>query len=119
MPLGPMARKDSLTWFMLGVAQILLGEAIVANGGNEIIKYFIQLSGGGSIAVGIYFLMFLARHEDEFTAAYNKAEKLILEKDPDSGKKILVDGSRPAAKAAWYTIPVVMTFIGLVYALVV
>lgn len=114
-----MARKDSLTWFMLGVAQILLGEAIVANGGNEIIRNFIQLSGGGTIAVGIYFLMFLARHEDEFTAAYNKAEKRILERDPESGQKVLVDASRPGVTAAWYTIPVVMTFIGLVYALVV
>jgi hypothetical protein len=104
---------------MLGVAQILLGEAIVANGGNEIIRNFIQLSGGGTIAVGIYFLMFLARHEDEFTAAYNKAEKRILERDPESGQKVLVDASRPGVTAAWYTIPVVMTFIGLVYALVV
>ncbi len=103
----------------MGVAQILLGEAIVANGGNEIIRNFIQLSGGGTIAVGIYFLMFLARHEDEFTAAYNKAEKRILERDPESGQKVLVDASRPGVTAAWYTIPVVMTFIGLVYALVV
>ena len=108
-----MARSDSITWFMLGVAQLLLGEALLDAGTSEVLAQLIQLSGGGTIALGIYFLLFLARHESEFATAYNKAEKMVLEVNPDTGQKELVDDSPKALKAAWYAIPVGMTFIGL------
>mgnify|MGYP001309892849 CR=1 FL=1 len=109
-----MARSDSMTWFALGVAQLLLGEAILEAGTTDVLAQVIKMSGGGTIALGFYFLIFLARHEDEFSMVYNKAEKLVLEVDPESGKKVLVDDSRPGIKAAWYSIPVLMTFIGLI-----
>jgi len=108
-----MARSDSLTWFMLGVAQLLLGEALLDAGASEMLAQMIQLSGGGTIALGIYFLLFLARHESEFTQAYNKAEKMVLEVNPDTGQKELIDDSPKALKAAWYAVPIGMTFIGL------
>jgi hypothetical protein len=98
---------------MLGVAQLLLGEALLDAGASEMLAQMIQLSGGGTIALGIYFLLFLARHESEFTQAYNKAEKMVLEVNPDTGQKELVDNSPKALKAAWYALPVGMTFIGL------
>lgn len=107
-----MARKDSLTWFMMGIAQILIGEAIINAGTSEIIGSLIQLSGGGTIALGIYFLLFIARHDTEFSELYSKAEKTIMLTDPATGRKELVDDSPKAVKAAWYAVPVVMTFIG-------
>ena len=64
--------------------------------------YTLGGSGGG-----------VARHEDEFSAAYSKAEKTVLSVNPETGKKDLVDDSPRAVKAAWYAIPVVMTFIGM------
>jgi hypothetical protein len=103
-----MARKDSLTWFMLGIAQILIGDAIA----GEIIGPLIQASGGGTLALGIYFLLFVARHDEEFSELYSKAEKTILHTDPATGRKELVDDSPKGVKAAWYAVPVVMTFIG-------
>ncbi len=109
-----MARQDSLLWFLMGVAQLLLGDALLSSGVSDTIGQLIQMSGGGTIALGIYFLIFLARHESEFSQAYNKAEKLILETDPVTGKKVLRDNSPRAIKAIWYTIPVGMTFIGLI-----
>ena len=108
-----MARSDSITWFMLGVAQLLLGEALLDAGTSDMLAQLIQLSGGGTIACGIYFLLFLARHESEYANAYNKPEKMVLEVNPDTGEKELVDDSPKALKAAWYAIPVGMTFIGL------
>jgi hypothetical protein len=98
---------------MLGVAQLLLGEALLDAGASEMLAQMIQLSGGGTIALGIYFLLFLARHESEFTQAYNKAEKMVLEVNPDTGQKELIDDSPKALKAAWYALPIGMTFIGL------
>ncbi len=109
-----MARSDSITWFMLGVAQLLLGEALLDAGASEMLAQMIQLSGGGTIALGIYFLLFLARHESEFAQAYSKAEKMVLEVNPDTGQKELIDDSPKALKAAWYAVPIGMTFIGLV-----
>ncbi len=107
-----MAREDSLTWFMMGIAQILIGEAIIDAGTSEIMGSLIQWSGGGTLALGIYFLLFVARHDDEFGELYNKAEKTILQTNPSTGRKEEVDASPKVVKAAWYAVPVVMTFIG-------
>jgi hypothetical protein len=107
-----MARKDSLTWFMMGIAQILIGEAIIDAGTGDVIGELIQWSGGGTLALGIYFLLFVARHDDEFSELYNKAEKTIMQTDPSTGRKELVDDSPKGVRAAWYAVPVVMTFIG-------
>jgi len=98
---------------MLGVAQLLLGEALMESGTSEVLAQLIQVSGGGTIALGFYFLIFLARHEAEFTDAYSKLEKTVLVTDPVTGKKQLVDDSSKPIKAAWYAVPAVMTFIGL------
>ncbi|RAH04913.1 MAG: hypothetical protein CMA00_005155 [Methanobacteriota archaeon] len=108
-----MARKDSLTWFMMGIAQLLIGEALLDSGTPELMAQLIQLTGGGTIALGIYFLLFIARHEDEFSKVYSKAEKTVMVTNPGSGKKELVDDSPGAIKAAWYAVPVGMTFLGL------
>ena len=42
-----MARRDSLTWFMMGIAQILIGDAIISAGTSELMGQLIQWSGGG------------------------------------------------------------------------
>jgi hypothetical protein len=114
-----MARKDSWTWFVLGVAQLLLGDALLDAGTSKVLAQLIQFTGGGTIALGLYFLIFLARHESQFTDAYSKAERMVLEKDPESGRKNLVPSpTSTATKAAWYAVPAVMTFIGLIALLV-
>jgi len=107
-----MARKDSITWFAMGIAQILIGDAIIKAGTSDLMGTIIQWSGGGTLALGVYFLLFIARHESEFSEVYNKAEKTIMKIDPETGRKELVDNSPTGVKAAWYAIPVVMTFIG-------
>ena len=54
-----MARIDSLIMVMLGLAQLLIGDAI----GLEFLSILLQGTGGGTIVMGIYFLIFLSRHQ--------------------------------------------------------
>ena len=70
-------------WFMMGIAQLLIGNALLADEGtSDWIAYMIQGTGGGTMALGLYFLLFLARNESEFSELYSKAEKTILTTDP-------------------------------------
>ncbi len=109
-----MARRDSIMWFMMGIAQLLIGNALLADEDtSNWIAYLIQGTGGGTVALGFYFLLFLARNENEFTELYSKAEKTILQTDPATGRKQLVDDSSKPVKAAWYSIPVVITIFGM------
>ena len=109
-----MARRDSLIWFMMGIAQLMIGNALVDNENTaDWIAWMIQATGGGTMALGIYFLLFIARNESEFSELYSKAEKTILLTDPATGRKQLVDNSSKPVKAAWYSIPIVMTIFGL------
>ncbi len=98
---------------MVGVARVLIGEALLEANADSILAGVITWSGTGTIALGLYFLIFIARHEGEFTEAYNKAEKMVMGTDPESGENVLMDDSPKMTKAAWYSIPAVMTFIGL------
>jgi hypothetical protein len=113
-----MARRDSITWFVLGIAQIMIGEAILEAGTTEILGRVIQGTGSGTIALGLYFLLFLARNESEFKELYNKAERTVLVADPVTGQKQLVDNTSRPIKAVWYTIPVGMAFLGLISLLI-
>ena len=109
-----MARRDSIMWFMMGIAQLLIGNALLADEGtSDWIAYMIQGTGGGTMALGLYFLLFLARNESEFSELYSKAEKTILPTDPSTGRKKVVDDSSKPVKAAWYSIPVVITIFGM------
>tara|TARA_B100000287_G_C20672910_1_gene794063 strand:- start:1781 stop:2095 length:315 start_codon:yes stop_codon:yes gene_type:complete len=102
---------------MLGIAQIMIGEALVDAGTPDWLGRVIQGTGSGTLALGIYFLLFLARNESEFKELYSKAEKTIMVTD-HSGKKHLVDDSSKPVKAIWYSIPVGMAFLGLVSLLI-
>ena len=112
--LTDMARRDAIMWFMMGIAQLLIGNALLADEGtSDWIAYMIQGTGGGTLALGLYFLLFLARNESEFSELYSKAEKTILTTDPASGRKRIVDDSSKPVKAAWYSIPVIITIFGM------
>ena len=55
--------------------------------------------------LGIYFLIFLARHEKEFSEVYSKMEKTEFVRD-ETGRIIDVADKTPKAiRAFWYAIP--------------
>ena len=52
-----MARIDSLILVMLGIAQMLIGNSVTL----EFIGVLLQGTGGGTIVMAIYFLIFLSK----------------------------------------------------------
>ncbi|MEC7503107.1 MAG: hypothetical protein VX381_02560 [Candidatus Thermoplasmatota archaeon] len=108
-----MARVDSLLWFMLGIGQLLIGSQLGSSGALlELLSILLNVSGGSSLMLGIYFLIFLARHEKEFSEVYSKMEKTEFVRD-ETGRIIDVADKTPKAiRAVWYAIPALMTFLG-------
>lgn len=104
-----MARIDSLIMVMLGLAQLLIGDAL----GLEILGILLQGTGGGTIIMGIYFLIFLSRHQKEFSESYSKLERTTLVRD-GTGQLQFVDARPKVTKLMWYVIPVGLTIIGTI-----
>jgi len=111
-----MSRIDSLIWLLLGFAQLLIGAAI---GGNDkilldLLAALLQGTGYSSVLLGLYFLIFLARHQKEFANSYSKVERASLVRNEKTGVLELTDHSTLGSKAFWYAIPVGLTFISAV-----
>jgi hypothetical protein len=111
-----MSRLDSLIWLLLGFAQLLIGAMI---GGNDkilldMLSLLLQGTGGSSVLLGLYFLIFLARHQKEFADSYSKVERATLVRNEKTGILELTDHSTLGSKAFWYAIPVGLTFISAV-----
>ena len=100
-----MARVDSLIWFMAGFAQLFVGSEIGANLGT-----ILEVTGGSSVLLGIYALVFVARHHKEFEAAYSKLEKTTMTRD-EQGRIHRIDDGNKAVRAIWYGVPIVLTFL--------
>ena len=107
-----MARVDSMLWFMMGFAQLLLGGRIGGDPTLELLGLILQGTGGSSVILGIYFLMFLARHEKEFTEGYSKMEKTAFLRDAEGRVVDLEDTTPKAVKAIWYIVPTGLTILG-------
>ena len=111
-----MSRLDSLIWLLLGFAQLLIGAAI---GGNDkilldLLAALLQGTGYSSVLLGLYFLIFLARHQKEFANSYSKVERASLVRNEKTGVLELTDHSTLGSKAFWYAIPVGLTFISAI-----
>ena len=100
-----MARVDSLIWFMAGFAQLFVGSEIGANLGT-----ILEVTGGSSVLLGLYALVFVARHHKEFTESYSKLEKTTMTRD-DQGRIHRIDDSDQVKRAVWYAVPIILTFL--------
>jgi len=99
-----MARVDSLIWFMAGFAQLFVGSEIGPGLGT-----ILEITGGSSVLLGLYALVFVARHHKEFEAAYSKLEKTTMTRD-DQGRIHRVDDSDQVKRVVWYAVPIILTF---------
>ena len=99
-----MARVDSLIWFMAGFAQLFVGSEIGTNLGT-----MLEVTGGSSVLLGIYALVFVARHHKEFEASYSKLEKTTMTRD-DQGRIRRIDDGDQVKRAVWYAVPIILTF---------
>jgi len=109
-----MSRLDSLIWLLLGFAQLLMGAAIGGDPILDMLSLLLQGTGGSSVLLGLYFLIFLARHQKEFADSYSKVERATLVRNEKTGILELTDHSTLGSKAFWYAIPVGLTFISAV-----
>lgn len=109
-----MGRVDSLIWLLLGFAQLLMGAAIGGDPILDMLSLLLQGTGGSSVLLGLYFLIFLARHQKEFADSYSKVERATLVRNEKTGILELKDRDSLGSKAFWYAIPVGLTFISAV-----
>ena len=100
-----MARVDSLIWFMAGFAQLFVGSEIGSGLGT-----ILEVTGGSSVLLGLYALVFVARHHKEFTESYSKLEKTTMTRD-DQGRIHRIDDSDQVKRAVWYAVPIILTFL--------
>ena len=100
-----MARVDSLIWFMAGFAQLFVGSSL-----DSLLGVILEITGGSSVLLGIYALIFVARHHKEFEAAYSKLEKTTMTRD-EQGRIHRIDDGNKAVRAIWYGVPIVLTFL--------
>ena len=100
-----MARVDSLIWFMAGFAQLFVGSSL-----DSLLGVILEITGGSSVLLGIYALIFVARHHKEFEAAYSKLEKTTMTRD-DQGRIRRIDDGDQVKRAVWYAVPIILTFL--------
>ncbi len=100
-----MARVDSLIWFMAGFAQLFVGSSL-----DSLMGVILTTTGGSSVLLGIYALVFVARHHKEFEAAYSKLEKTTMTRD-EQGRIHRIDDGNKAVRAIWYGVPILLTFL--------
>jgi hypothetical protein len=110
-----MARVDSLIWFLAGFAQLLVAGAVGGDPVLDFLSIILQGTGGSSLILGLYFLIFIARHQKEFTDTYSKIEKSTLMRSDHSGELEIVDTTPAVNKALWYAGPIVLTFISAIF----
>ena len=100
-----MARVDSLIWFMAGFAQLFVGSSLE----DSILGLILEITGGSSVLLGLYALVFVARHHREFTESYSKLEKTTMTRD-DQGRIRRIDDGDQVKRAVWYAVPIILTF---------
>ena len=100
-----MAREDSLIWFMAGFAQLFVGSSL-----DSLMGVILTTTGGSSVLLGIYALVFVARHHKEFEASYSKLEKTTMTRD-DQGRIRRIDDGDQVKRAVWYAVPIILTFL--------
>ena len=89
-----MARVDSLIWFMAGFAQLFVGSSL-----DSLLGVILEITGGSSVLLGIYALIFVARHHKEFEASYSKLEKTTMTRDDQGRIRRIDDGYLAFARA--------------------
>jgi len=104
-----MARVDSLIFFLIGFAQLLLAGQMGGDPLLNLLSLFLQGTGGSTLVLGLYFLIFVARHQKDFEESYSKIEKSTLIRNEQTGELELKDTTPITNKLLWYAGPVGLT----------
>ena len=105
-----MARSDAVLFFLAGFTQLFIGSELAADPTLALLGGILEVTGGSSVLVGLYLLIFVARHHKEFSESYNKIENSVMSRE-DTGALHRVD-PKPASKTfVNVIIPSILSFI--------
>lgn len=106
-----MARSDSILFFLAGFTQLFVGSELASLDPTlAFLGVILEVTGGSSVLVGIYLLIFVARHHKEFSESYNKLEKATMART-DSGRLGRVDPLPVKRRMTNVVIPGILAFI--------
>jgi len=105
-----MARSNSPLFFLAGFTQLYLGSVLGDDTALALLGTILEITGGSSVLVGLYLLIFVARHHKEFSESYNKIENSVMSRE-NTGALHRVD-PKPASKTfVNVIIPSILSFI--------
>ena len=103
-----MARADSVLFFLAGFTQLFIGTSISPE--MALLGAFLEVTGGSTVLVGLYLLIFVARHHKEFSESYNKIENSVMSRE-NTGALHRVDPKPASTRLINVVIPSILAFI--------
>ena len=105
-----MARSNSPLFFLAGFTQLYIGSALGDDSALALLGAILEVTGGSSVLVGLYLLIFVARHHKEFSESYNKIENSVMSRE-NTGELHRVDPKPASTKFINVVIPSILSFI--------
>lgn len=97
-----------MLFFLAGFTQLFIGSSISPE--MALLGAFLEVTGGSTVLVGLYLLIFVARHHKEFSESYNKIENSVMSRE-DTGQLHRVD-PKPVSKTLTTVVaPGILAFI--------
>ena len=105
-----MARANSPLFFLAGFTQLFIGSSLASDPSLALLGAILEVTGGSSVLVGLYLLIFVARHHKEFSESYNKIENSVMVKE-NTGELHRVDPKPASTTLINVVIPSILAFI--------
>ena len=105
-----LARSTSPLFFLAGFTQLYIGSALGDDAALALLGTILEITGGSSVLVGLYLLIFVARHHKEFSESYNKIENSVMSRE-NTGALHRVDPKPASTKLINVIIPSILSFI--------
>lgn len=105
-----MARANSPLFFLAGFTQLYVGSALGDDATLALLGAILEITGGSSVLVGLYLLIFVARHHKEFSESYNKIENSVMSRE-NTGALHRVDPKPASKQIINVVIPSILAFI--------
>jgi len=105
-----MARSSSVIFFLAGFTQLYIGSALGDDSALALLGAILEVTGGSSVLVGLYLLIFVARHHKEFSESYNKIENSVMSRE-NTGALHRVDPKPASTQLINVIIPSILSFI--------
>ena len=105
-----MARADSVLFFLAGFTQLFIGSSLASDPSLALLGMILEVTGGSSVLVGLYLLIFVARHHREFSETYNKIENSVMSRE-NTGQLHRVDPKPVSKTLTTVVVPGILAFI--------